>query len=95
MYGRSTAAPQLPRSSDLVSLSFFFASSSAVCESRKEAARICAVDLDAPASSNPILPVATETTHKPRKHSRAKQTSKKQWSPYQYGGREVIARREV
>jgi hypothetical protein len=59
------------------------------------AVAVRAFDPDAPDASDPILPAATETTHKPRKHIPARQTSKKQWSPYQNGGREVIARREV
>jgi hypothetical protein len=53
------------------------------------------IDPDARAALDPILPAATETTHRPRKHSQAKQTSIKQWSPYQYGDAGYERRREV
>jgi len=59
------------------------------------AVAVRAFDPDAPAASDPILPAATETTHKPRKHIPARQTSKKQWSPYQYGDAGYERRREV
>src|ERR1700744_3220000 len=61
----------------------------AVCGPCTVAGEVCVADPDAPAASSPVLPAATETTRKPRKHNPTKQRSKSQSSPYQYGGREI------